>query len=264
MNMEDRANPAVRYEAVGDHISIVTIDRPKARNAINAEITLMLEALIEQTELDPDIWVVILASSTDTVFCAGADLKEIAAGRGTTLTTRKGGFAGFVNAPRRKPWIAMVQGVAAGGGCEIALACDMIVAAETASFSLPEVQRAIAAAAGGMHRLPRALPRNIALELIATGERIDASRAAAFGMVNRLVPAAMLRDAAISLASRITRNAPLAVQESLAVARRAYDLQDDELLSLGRAAFAQLAETEDFLEGPRAFIEKRPPRWMGR
>jgi enoyl-CoA hydratase len=198
------------------------------------------------------------------VFCAGADLKEISAGRGDSLSTPANGFAGFAFAKRRKPWIAAVNGLALAGGCELALSCDMIVAAEDGEFALPEVKRGLVAGAGGLFRLPRAIPRQIALELIATGDRLGASRAYELGLVNRLVPAADVRTAALKLARQIAVNAPVAVCESLAVARQAFVLDDESLRTVSRDAWDAISRSEDFKEGPRAFIEKRAPRWSGK
>ena len=169
---------AVLFERAGAHVALVTINRPAARNAVNGAVAQGMEAAVRETEADPAIRAVVLTGAGDAAFCAGADLKEVSAGGGAALWTEGGGFAGFVFAPRTKLWIAAVNGAALAGGTEIALACDLVVAAESASFGLPEVKRGLIAAAGGLYRLPRALPRAIALELIATGGRIDARRAA--------------------------------------------------------------------------------------
>ena len=255
---------AVLFERAGAHVALVTINRPAARNAVNAAVAQALDAIVRQTEADPEIWAVVLTGAGDAAFCAGADLKEVSAGAGADLWTEAGGFAGFVFAPRTKLWIAAVNGAALAGGTEIALACDLVVAAESASFGLPEVKRGLIAAAGGLYRLPRALPRAIALELIATGGRIDARRAHHFGMVNRLAPAAAARSEAMALAEMVCENAPIAVRESLQVARRAAELEDAELRRLSEEARTRVTQTEDYREGPRAFIEKRPPVWRGR
>jgi enoyl-CoA hydratase len=242
----------------------VTIDRQNARNAVNTDVTLGLAKAIERTEASVDIWVVILTGAGDKAFCAGADLKQVSAGGLGAMMTPEGGFAGFVYAPRTRPWIAAVNGVAVAGGFEIALACDMIVAVESAAFGLPEVKRGLVAAAGGLFRLPRALPRQLANELIATGGTIDAQRAHAFGIVNRVCAAGEAVTSATQLATSICENAPLAVRESLAVTRVALDLQTNQLRDLSNAAQDRIMQTADFQEGPQAFIQKRQPNWQGR
>jgi enoyl-CoA hydratase/carnithine racemase len=256
--------PAVTLQIAAPHVALVTIDRPSARNAVNADVTNGLVLAIERTEAANDIWVVVLTGAADQAFCAGADLKQVAAGRLPGLITPDGGFAGFVYAQRTRPWIAAVNGVAVAGGCEIALACDMIVAVKSARFGLPEVKRGLIAAAGGLFRLPRALPRQLAMELITTGGTIDAERASAFGVVNRVCGPGEAVNEALRLAATICENAPLAVRESLAVARRAFDLETQQLRELSDTAQERIMRTADFNEGPRAFIEKRPPHWQGR
>ncbi|MYL99737.1 enoyl-CoA hydratase [Novosphingobium sp. FGD1] len=254
----------VLIERALPHVALVTINRPDARNAINGAVARELERAVLQTEADDDIRCVVLTGAGDRAFCAGADLKEISAGRIGDLVTRAGGFAGFVRAERRKPWIAAVNGVALAGGTEIVLACDMTVASDDARFGLPEVKRGLAALAGGLYRLPRALPRAIALELIATGEPISAERAHTFGLINRLAPKSDLMSAAFALAETIAANAPIAVRESLCIARAAFDRAESELEADAAAMGRRLALTEDYQEGPRAFIEKRSPEWTGR
>ena len=167
----------VLYEVVDGHIAVITLNRPEVRNAVNPQLAAACEYLIRKVEADDDIRVAILTSSNDKVFCAGADLAAISSGNGAGIATKDGGFAGFVDAKRDKPWIAAVKGYALAGGGELCLACDMIVASEDAKFGLPEVKRGLFAGAGGVHRLPRALPRNIALELVATGDSLGAQRA---------------------------------------------------------------------------------------
>lgn len=256
---------AVTLQRLGDHVALVTINRPEARNAVNGDVARGLDQAIATTDADPDTWVVVLTGSGADAFSAGADLKAVSAGRGHELRTDRGGFAGFVHAVRAKPWIAAVNGPALAGGCEIALACDLVVAVPTARFGLPEVKRGLIASAGGLYRLPRALPPAVAREMILTGDPIDASRAHALGLVNVLAPDLQgLLPAALALAQRITANAPVAVRESLGVARQAFDLSDAELRAASEAAQARNMATEDFQEGPRAFIEKRAPRWQGR
>lgn len=255
---------AVTLEMAAPHVALVTIQRPAARNSVNGAVAAGLDRCVKVIEADDDIWAAVLTGAGGVAFCAGADLKEVSAGRMDTLYTPDGAFAGFVKHPRRKLWIAAVEGFAMAGGCEIALACDLIVASEPSVFSLPEVTRGLIAAAGGVYRIVRALPRAIALELIATGDRLPAQRAATLGLINRVTPPGQALTEAVSLASRICANAPIAVRESLQVARRAYDLDDDTLFAMGLAAQERVMKTEDFAEGPRAFIEKRPAVWKGR
>lgn len=257
-------NKAVLFERVEEHIALVTINRESAGNSINAEVAIALDAIVKKTEADPDIWAVVLTAAGQKMFCAGADLKEIAAGRAEKLMTRDGGFAGFTHATRTKPWIAAVEGYALAGGLEIVLACDMMVASEAARFGLPEVKRSLIALAGGAYRLPQLLPRAIAIEMIATGDNIDAQQARAYGLVNRLTSSGSAKDEALALARRICGNAPLAVCESLQIARNATALPEKDLKRLGYEAWKRLTVTEDFREGPRAFIEKRAPRWQGK
>lgn len=254
----------LKLESPAPHVALVTVSRPEVRNAINAAVAQALERTVEQTESDPDIWVTVLTGAGDQAFSSGADLKEVAAGNLDALWMPKGGFAGLVQAVRHKPWIAAVNGVALAGGCEIALACDLIVASSEAAFGLPEVTRGMIAAAGGVFRLPRALPRALALELIATGERLSAKQALTFGMINRIAEKGQVVAEALALATRIAANAPLAVRESLTIARQAFDMDEATLARLSSEAQDRLRRTVDFQEGPRAFLEKRAPRWQGR
>jgi enoyl-CoA hydratase/carnithine racemase len=248
---------------VDAHIALITINRPDARNAVNGSVAIGLERALRETESSNDIWVVILTGAGKQAFCAGADLKEVAAGRMDSLITADGGFAGFVHAKRTKPWIAAVNGPAVAGGFEIALTCDMIVASADATFGLPEVKRGLVAAAGGLYRLPRVLPRQLAAELIATGETLSADRAHERGIVNRVSAPGMAVEMALQLAGSIRRNAPVAVRESLNIVRQALDLTDRELRILSDEAQERVMRTADFKEGPRAFIEKRTPTWVG-
>ena len=248
----------------GQHIAIFTINRPDARNAINGEVAEAIEAAVNDVEADERLRVAVLTGAGGRVFSAGADLKEVSRGNLDKLIRKENGFAGFVHAKRRKPWIAAVEGLAVAGGCEIALACDMIVASRGGAFGLPEVMRGLAAAAGGLYRLPRAIPRAIAIELILTGSQLSSERAAELGMVNKLVSPGEVLKTALALAEAVAANAPLAVRESLGVAKLAADLDDATLRRLSDEAQERLKQTEDFREGPRAFVEKRPPVWTGR
>lgn len=246
-----------------DHIAIITLNRPEARNAVNGEVAAGVEAAMDQFESDDSLWVGIL-TAVGTVFCAGADLKEINAGNGAALSTKKGGFGGLASRERSKPLIAATLGAAVAGGCELALSCDMIVASETTVFGLPEVKRSLVAAGGGLFRLPRALGMQAAMEVILTGDPISSQRAYELGMVNKIVPTSQVMDAALALAERVIANAPLAVQASRNVAAKALTDSDEDLRRASGKAFGMLVKTEDFQEGPLAFIEKRAPHWKAR
>jgi enoyl-CoA hydratase len=252
----------VEFETRG-RVAVLTINRPEARNAVNGEVAQAMEAGIDRLEDDPELWAGVVAGNGP-VFSAGADLKVIASGRPQDLLTERGGFAGIARREHRKPIVAAVDGPALAGGCEIALACDMIVASRQAAFGLPEVKRSLVAAAGGLFRLPRALPRNVALEIALTGDPIDAERAYNLGLVNDLVGPGEALDKAVALAERICANAPVAVRESRTVVLAAATNDDQTLWRLSGEAFGRVAQTQDFAEGPRAFIEKRPPAWQGK
>lgn len=252
----------VRYEVDG-RVATITLNRPQQRNAVDPALTLALAEGVEAFEADPEVWVAVLTGEGP-MFCAGADLKTIAAGRGRELTTERGGFAGFVRLPRTKPVIAAVRGLALAGGTELVLACDLVVAGTDSAFGLPEVTRGILAAGGGLLRLPRVLPRARALELVLTGDRLSAQDAERFGLVNRVVEPDQVLDEARRLAVRICANAPVAVRESLALARQAAaGLPEEQGWALSAEASDRVRATDDAAEGPRAFAEKRPPRWTG-
>ena len=261
---EQKLSECVTLRHPAPHVALVTIERPEARNAVNAAVAQGIAGAVDLTEADVDTWVVIITGAGGKSFCAGADLKEVAAGRAMSLRTEQGGFAGFTHRMRDKPWIAAVDGFAVGGGCEIALACDMIVASGTSVFGLPEPKRGLIAAAGGIYRLPRVLPRQIALELIATGADLPAVRAHELGMVNRLAASGQVVEEALKLAAAVCACAPVAVAESLKVARAAADYDDATLKQLSVKATERNSQTADYKEGPRAFIEKRTPLWSGR
>ena len=252
----------VLYEVDG-HVATLTLNRPDQRNAVSPELTTAMDAAVRRFEEDDEAWVALLTGAGPN-FCAGADLKALAAGRAAELTTEVGGFGGFVRYPRTKPVIAAVRGFALAGGTELVLACDLVVAGTDAQFGLPEVTRGILAAAGGLFRLPRVLPPARAMELILTAERLGAEEAARWGMVNHLVEADEVLGTARALAERICRNAPLAVRESLAIARHAHELDDDEAWERSAAAMHRVRGSADAGEGVRAFVEKRPAQWTGR
>jgi enoyl-CoA hydratase len=253
---------AVDFEQRGP-FAVVTINRPEARNAVNGAVAQGIEEAIDRIEADDGIWVGILTGEPP-VFCAGADLKEINAGNAANLQTKRGGFGGIVQRERTKPIIAAVDGPALAGGTEIVVSCDLVVASTTATFGIPEVKRSLVAAAGGLFRLGRKIPLNIAMELTLTGDPITAEVAHHHGLVNRLVEPGEALDAAIGLAERICANAPVAVRESRRVVIEATNAPDDVGWKMSLDGMAAAMSSEDFGEGVTAFIEKRPPVWKGR
>ncbi len=254
------------HAEVDGHVALITLDRPEARNAINGDVARDFESVLDRLEADGSVRVAILSANTAgqerPVFCAGADLKAVSTGD-SGLSTRKGGFAGFVYRERRFPVIAAVDGLATAGGCEIVLACDMVVASERSSFGLAEVRRNLIAAAGGLFRLPRAVGRAVAMEAILTGEPLPATRAHQLGLVNRLVAAEQVTSAARSLADLVAAAAPLAVAASRRVVLASAYEDDDTLRRMSDTEIAAIMRSEDTREGLAAFIEKRPPRWQG-
>ena len=252
----------VDFETDG-HVGIITINRPDARNAVNGEVARGIEEAIDTIEGDDSLWLGIL-TGVPPVFSAGADLKEINAGRAGDLQTKKGGFAGITRRERSKPIIAAVDGPALAGGTEITLACDLIVASTTARFGIPEVKRCLVAAGGGLFRLPRKLPFNVAMELTLTGDPIDAERAYHFGLVNVLCEPGEALAKAKELASRIEANAPVAVRESRKVVYAAMTEDEDAGWRLSGEAMMKAMSSEDMKEGLTAFIEKRQPNWSGK
>ena len=260
--MVENTSNSVTFE-VTDHVAVITIARPEARNAINADVAAGIEAAIDRVESSDDIWVAIL-TAVPPVFCAGADLKEVAAGNAKKLATARGGFAGFVRRERSKPVIAAVEGAALAGGTEIVLACDLVVAASSSRFGLPEVSRGLVAEAGGLFRLGRKVPLNIAMQAALTGTPIEAEVAERFGLVNVLCDDGGALEAAKGLATQLCRNAPLAVRESRKVILEATYSADEFAWKRSSAAFASVAASADVQEGVAAFIEKREPLWQGK
>ncbi|MFJ3798654.1 crotonase/enoyl-CoA hydratase family protein [Streptomyces sp. NPDC090088] len=259
--------PAVLVERRG-HVMVVTLNRPEARNAVNAAVALGVGRALEEADRDPGIRAVVITGAGDKAFCAGADLKAVARGENIMPPEAKDwGFAGYVSHHIGKPTIAAVRGFALGGGTEIALASDLVVAAEDASFGLPEVKRGIIAGAGGAFRLAAQLPPKVAMELLLTGDTLDAATARDLGLVNRVVPADRVLTEALALADRIAANAPLAVQASKRIARgigtgrvESEGADWERTRQEGRAVMT----SRDAQEGPRAFAEKRVPVWQAR
>lgn len=241
-------------------ILVLTIDRPAARNAVDGEVAAGIERGLDEAEDDDDLRAVVITATGDRVFSAGADLKAVAAGQAERLQTERGGFAGLVRRRFPKVLIAAVNGAALGGGFEIALACDMIVAAETATFGLPEAHRGLFAGAGGVVRLPRRIPLPVAVEIGTTGAPIDARRAYELGLVNRVVAPERVHDEALGLACSVAESGPEAVRTTLALMRGAADADETAWNANDEAAERLLGSTE-MMEGVLAFAEKRDPSW---
>jgi enoyl-CoA hydratase len=248
-----------RRRAVG----ILTLNRPESRNAVNPELADAIADALDALEADDDVWVIVITGSGGQAFCAGQDLKVVANRTGPPARQR-GGWGGIAHRTLSKPLIAAVNGAAVGGGFEICLAADCVIADEHATFGLPEVRRGLIAAGGGLERLPRRLPSVIAMELILTGRIIDAARALEIGLINRVVPSGTCLEGALELADEICLGAPLAVRYSKAVARASIATGEAEAVHGAADLRRALRESEDIREGPRAFMEKRAPVWKGR
>jgi len=260
--MPEDLTEAVTFDVRG-HYAIITINRPQARNAVNGAVANGIEAGIDRLEENDDLWVGIV-TGVPPVFCAGADLKEINSGNAAALQTKRGGFGGIVQREREKPMIAAVDGPALAGGTEIVLACDLVVASRSATFGVPEVKRSLVAAAGGLFRLGRKIPLNIAMECALTGDPITAERAAGFGLVNDFCDDGQALERAMALADRVCANAPIAVRESRKVVLEATNAPDDVGWRMSMEGMAKAMQSADFSEGLTAFIEKRPPNWTGK
>jgi enoyl-CoA hydratase len=250
-------------QEVHGNILVARINRPEARNAVNGVVAQGLEDAVDRLESDDSLWVGVITGTAD-VFSAGADLKLLNAGKGAEMNTARGGFGGITQRARTKPLIAAVEGPALAGGLELALSCDLIVASRASIFGLPEVKRSLVAAAGGVHRLPVVLPRNVALEIGLTGDPMTAERAHQLGLVNAVAEPGAALAAALELAGRVTANAPVAVQRTLALMTELPKVDEGEAFKRAGRVIGELSATEDFREGLTAFIEKRPPQWKGK
>jgi len=240
------------------HVLVITLRREAKRNAIDRALADALDAAFNRLEDSDDLRAGVLTGGTQ-VFCAGSDLTS----RGDYVTER-GGEYGLIRRRRAKPLIAAVEGVALGGGMEIVLACDMVVAASNARFGLPEVVRGVLPTCGALFRALQALPPNIARELVLTGEPLDAARAHAFGLVNRLVEPGDALTQALAMAKRIAANAPLSVQASLGAMNGWLAEHDAQGWDATVQALAAISSSDDLQEGIRAFFERRAPAWTGR
>ena len=252
--------PAVLTER-RERVLLITINRPDQRNAVNAAVAQGIAAAMDELDGTPELSVGILTGAGKG-FCAGMDLKAFVAGESPYAEGR--GFAGITQRASEKPLIAAIEGFAVAGGLEVALSCDVIVAAKGARLGIPEVKRSLVAAGGALLRLPRVLPRTIAMELALTGDPIDAERAYAFGLVNRLAEPGEAVTVALELAEAIAANGPLALAATKRILNEAVDWPDAEFFTRQGEISGPVFSSEDAREGSVAFAEKRAPVWKGR
>lgn len=257
----ERPEDVVSTQVHAEHVLVITIDRPGAKNAVTSAVATGIAAALDRLDADPALRVGVLTGAGGT-FCAGMDLKGFLAGDVPFLEGR--GFGGLVEAPPRTPLIAAVEGWALAGGLELVLACDLVVAADTARFGVPEVRRGLVAAAGAAMLLPQRIPRTLALEMLLTGEPIEARRAAEVGLVNRLTAEGGALEGALRLAATVAANGPLAVAVTKQVALSAPDWPAAEAWRLQAELVDPVFGSIDAREGATAFAEKRPPVWQGR
>jgi enoyl-CoA hydratase len=248
------------YEIVSDGVAQITLDRPEVRNAIDLETAKQLAAALDRFDADDAARVGVLTGAGG-MFCAGMDLKAISAGERRPMTER--GMFGICERPPEKPLIAAVERFALGGGLEIALACDLIVAAHDAKLGLPEAKRGLVAAAGGVIRLPRRIPAAVAMELALTGDPIPVARAYELGLVNLVTEPGQAIAGARELAERIASNAPLATRTAKRLINDSADWPLAEAFERQLPLVQAVRDSDDAREGAKAFVEKRPPVWTG-
>jgi crotonobetainyl-CoA hydratase len=260
------AAPVALTERRGN-VLVITLNRPEARNAVNSTLSTAVGDALQEAQDDPDVRAVVITGAGES-FCAGADLKAISRRENLFHPDHsEWGFAGYVHHYIDKPTIAAVNGTALGGGSELALASDLVVAEERAKFGLPEVKRGLIAAAGGVFRIVDHLPRKVAMQLILTGEPMSSADALKWGLINQVVPDGTAVDAALALAERVTVNAPLAVWASKRVAMGVDDnviTGDEPGWTRTMREIGTLIRSEDAKEGPLAFAEKRQPVWKAK
>ncbi|GAC1601551.1 MAG: crotonase/enoyl-CoA hydratase family protein [Acidimicrobiales bacterium] len=241
-------------------ILTITLNRPAVRNAVNQTVAEQVAAALDVLDADTGLSLAVVTGAGGT-FCSGMDLKAFLSGERPEIDGR--GFAGITETPPRKPIIAAVEGFALAGGCELVLACDLVVAANDAAFGLPEVTRGLVAGSGGLVRLPQRIPVHIAMEYALTGDRLSAVDARSWGLVNRLTPPGEALQEALALARRIVRNGPLAIQASKRIIVESQTWPPEQVWDRQRGIVEAVLASEDAREGARAFAEKREPIWQG-
>jgi enoyl-CoA hydratase len=244
-----------------DRVLLITLNRPDARNAVNLAMAEAMDAALTELDSDDELSLGVIAGEGKG-FSSGMDLKAFASGERPWSADR--GFAGIVQKPAEKPLIAAIEGFAVAGGLEIALACDLIVAAKGAKLGIPEAKRGLVAAAGALRQLPRRLPGAIAMELALTGETITAERASELGLINRLADPGKALNVALELADEVAANAPLALRASKTVLAQQWSWDDDTFWAKQGELVAPVFASEDAIEGATSFAEKRDPNWKGR
>ncbi len=245
------------HTEVVDRVLVIRLDREHKRNAIDSDITAGISAALDRLDDDPELWVGVI-TGTATVFSAGTDL------RGAMSRTERGGEYGIIRRRRSKPLIAAVEGLAYGGGFEVVLACDLVVASRTATFGLPEVKRSLVPTCGGLFRAPSALPLNVAREMLLTGDPITAERGERLGLVNVMTEPGEAVEAALALAARICTNGPVAVRTTMAFLTDHGAADDARGWEHTAVATEKIVAADDTREGVAAFLERREPRWTGR
>ena len=261
MNLE-----TIKTEDISEQIELVTLNRPEVLNAISSQMAEELKEYFSKTSSKKNLRVVIVTGTGEKAFCAGADLKERASKSDNELETQRILFQEFYSAMYNFPLpiIAAVNGIAYGGGCEIALLCDFIVASKNASFALPEVKRGLIPGLGGTQMMPRRIGIARAKELIFTGRIVSADEALNFGLVNHVVENNKLIEKAVIIGKEIAENAPISVLEAKKAINHGYNLPLEEAIKVESKSYKTASHTEDRKEGIKAFAEKRKPKWIGR
>jgi enoyl-CoA hydratase len=258
--MSDQPAPAVLTER-RDGVLVITLNRPEVRNAVNAAVAEGIAKALDELDAEADLRVGVLTGAGG-FFCAGMDLGAFVKGESPWFGDR--GFAGIAQRGARKPLIAAIEGFAVAGGLEVALGCDLVVAAEGAKLGIPEVKRSLVAAGGALLHLPKRMPYHVVMELALTGDPLPAERFQELGLVNRIAPKGGALDAALELAAAIVKNGPLALAASKEIVQRQFDWTSDEQWDKQGAISGSVFASEDAKEGASAFKEKRDPVWRGR